>query len=74
MARIERTPKAPHRTPKDLAQAANVSVSAVLKWIREGRIKAVPFGKAHRIPAAEYDRVLHDGVSGDESIRKEVAR
>lgn len=41
--------------PSDFAKRLGVTRGAVYKWIREGKLKAVRFGVAVRIPRAEAE-------------------
>lgn len=49
-------------TIKDAARHWDVSYDTVRKWISRGHVRSAKFGRAHRIPQAEVDRV-------DERIR-----
>ena len=46
-----------------------VSSQTVRAWIREGKVKAVKFGRAWRISKTEVQRLVTEGVpeDGDES-------
>lgn len=49
-------------TPEQLAQAAMLHPESVRRAIRAGRIKALKFGQEWRIPAAEFDRIMGEGL------------
>ncbi len=51
-----------HYRPDELAEAAGVSVRTVRRWLRLGLVKHVHFMGAIRIPRAEYERVLREGI------------
>ncbi|MEM4970904.1 MAG: IS607 family transposase [Sulfolobales archaeon] len=44
---------------REVAEFLNISVSAVKKWIRQGRIRAVRIGKLWMIPESEVKRFLY---------------
>ena len=44
---------------REVAEILNISVSAVKKWIKQGRIKAVRVGKLWMIPESEVKRFLY---------------
>lgn len=50
------------RTPEELARALNVKPVTVYAFCRQGRIESVKVGRLVRIPPAEFDRVLKEGV------------
>jgi excisionase family DNA binding protein len=52
-------------TVKDLAATAKVTEQAVYNWIKSGKLTTVKFGRAHRIPAAEFQRVMREGIPED---------
>lgn len=48
--------------PEELAEAMKAPVSTVYQFIREGRIRAIPWGTGKRIPREEFVRILREGV------------
>jgi excisionase family DNA binding protein len=48
-------------TPSEVAQIFGMSRSGVIKWIREGKIKAVEVNGRWRIPYSEIERLLSGG-------------
>ncbi|MDC3378675.1 helix-turn-helix domain-containing protein [Planctomycetota bacterium] len=48
---------------RELAEAVGVSLRSVQAWRAGGKVKVTKFGRATRIPADEYERVLREGVS-----------
>ena len=50
------------RTPQELATALGLKDQTVMKFCREGRIEHIKVGRLYRIPAAEFERVLREGV------------
>jgi excisionase family DNA binding protein len=51
-----------HRTPEELAEAANKSPRTVRRWIRDRGLKVHRFGNLHLIADADFrDLVLNDG-------------
>ena len=48
-------------TPSEVAQIFGLSRSGVIKWIREGKIKAVEVNGRWRIPYSEIERLLSGG-------------
>lgn len=48
-------------TPSDVAEIFGMSRSGVIKWIREGKIKAVEINGRWRIPYSEVERLLSGG-------------
>lgn len=60
----EKTPSPPRfYTVNDLAHETGLSVFGIYRFVNQGLIKAVRFGRAYRIPADEYERVLREGVA-----------
>lgn len=53
-------------TAEELADYLKISSQTVRAWIREKKISAVKFGRAWRIPKAEVQRLVKEGVD-DES-------
>ena len=49
-------------TTEGLAQAVGYHVESIRRAIRQGRIRTVKFGRFHRIPAAEAQRILSEGL------------
>ncbi|BFI74779.1 IS607 family transposase [Sulfurisphaera ohwakuensis] len=48
-------------TPSEVAEIFGMSRSGVIKWIREGKIKAVEINGRWRIPYSEVERLLSGG-------------
>ncbi len=48
-------------TPSDVAEIFGMSRSGVIKWIREGKIKAIEINGRWRIPYSEVERLLSGG-------------
>ena len=65
--------------PRDIAATLGVSRQAIYKWIREGRLPSVRFGRAVRVPRtalAEFIQHVkgNEHVSGeDDTMEKENA-
>ena len=49
-------------TPKDLATTFGITVQAVYKWVRQGRVKAIKVGHEWRISESEYHRIMREGI------------
>lgn len=45
-------------TVEELAEKLKVSEQTIRLWIREGRLEAYKFGRAHRVPAEALQRFL----------------
>ncbi len=52
------------KTPRELAEALNVSEFSIYRLIQAGRIHAVKVGRQWRIPEKEAIRVAHEGTDG----------
>lgn len=50
------------RLPEELAAQLGVAVTTVHLYCRQGRIRSVRVGKLIRIPPAEFQRVVREGV------------
>jgi excisionase family DNA binding protein len=53
-------------TAEDLADYIKVSPQTVRAWIRDGKLKAVKFGRSWRIADDEVQRIVAEGVPEDE--------
>ena len=53
-------------TVTEVAKMFSVSRQTVLKWINNGKIKAVKVVKVYRIPKEEIDRITQDMRKEDE--------
>lgn len=53
------------RRREELAAARDVSVKTVARWIRSGEVAAVNILGRVRIPEAEYQRVIAEGLLGN---------
>jgi len=49
-------------TPKEIADKYKVTRVAVLKWINEGRLKAIRLGKVWRIPESALEEFIRQGT------------
>ncbi len=62
-------------TVEELADKLKVSEQTIRLWIREGRLEAYKFGRAHRIPADAFKRFLEQskqrpGADEEQSANK----
>ena len=48
--------------PIEAAEVIGTSRSTIYLWMQRGLIKTVRFGSQQRIPAAELDRLVEEGV------------
>lgn len=63
-------PAAPARSPRlprlltvdEVAQGVQASKRAVWRWIRDGRLPVVRFGRSVRIRPADYERLIASGL------------
>lgn len=51
-------------TTEQLAGKIIWHTESVRRAIRQGRIRALPFGRSWRIPAQEVSRILSEGIAG----------
>ena len=49
-------------TPAEVAEYLRISRRTVVRWVREGRLRAVRVGRQWRIPAEEVQRVVQKGL------------
>ncbi len=49
-------------TVAQFAEALNVTVACVRRWLRERRISKVKLGRLVRIPASEAERLIEEGL------------
>lgn len=54
-------------TVEELADRLKVSEQTIRLWIREGRLEAYKFGRAHRVPASALQRFLEQSKQRSES-------
>jgi excisionase family DNA binding protein len=47
-------------TTEELAEYLKLSEQTIRSWIRQGKVKSLKFGRAHRIPAEEVQRLLKE--------------
>jgi excisionase family DNA binding protein len=47
-------------TTEELAEYLKLSEQTIRLWIRQGKVKSFKFGRAHRIPVDEVQRLLAD--------------
>ena len=47
-------------TTEELAGYLKLSEQTIRLWIRQGKVKSFKFGRAHRIPITEVERLLAD--------------
>lgn len=59
-------------TGQELGAILRVTDQAIYKWIRQGKIGAVRFGRSYRIPAAEMERVLRESIPEDDEPGDDV--
>ena len=45
-------------TVEELAEKLKVSEQTIRLWIRQGKLEAYQFGRAHRVPAEAFERFL----------------
>jgi excisionase family DNA binding protein len=62
-------------TVEEIADKLKVSEQTIRAWIREGRLEAYKFGRAHRIPAASFQQFMEQSKqasqsSGDAAVNK----
>jgi excisionase family DNA binding protein len=57
-------PEKNYYRPDELARAMDVSAATVRRWVRKGLIRHVRWWRLTRIPRAEFERILRDGISG----------
>ena len=50
------------KTVKELAEYLRVESHAVLRWIKQGKIKAFKFGKDWRISEEEFKFIISNGL------------
>jgi len=50
------------QTVEGLARLVQYHPESIRRCIRQGRIRALPFGGGYRIPAAEVARILSEGL------------
>lgn len=58
-------------TPQELAKRLKVTPQAIHNWITAGKIASVKFGRARRIPTAEVERILREGIQEGEQEKTE---
>ena len=49
-------------TPAEVAEYLRISRRTVVRWVREGRLRAIRVGRQWRIPAEEVQRVVQKGL------------
>jgi excisionase family DNA binding protein len=47
---------------EEFAGAMNVTISCVRRWLLEGKVAKVKLGKLVRIPEAECERLINEGL------------
>lgn len=57
-------------TAEELADYLKVSAQTVRAWIREGKLKAVKFGRSWRIADHEVQRIVSEGVPEEEEVEQ----
>jgi len=60
-------------TPSEVAEILGMSRSGVIKWIREGKIKAIEINGRWRIPYSEVERLLSGGKAKQVAIYARVS-
>jgi excisionase family DNA binding protein len=61
-------------TPGEVAEIFGMSRSGVIKWIREGKIKAIEINGRWRIPYSEVVKLLSGGKVKQVAIYARVSR
>lgn len=59
MEKIEKT-KALY-TMQEACDILRISYPSLLKYVRQGKIKAIRTGNKYKIPAEELQKILHEG-------------
>lgn len=49
-------------TPRQVAEALNVDVGTVRLWLRERRLASVKLSRLRRVPRAEVERAMREGI------------
>lgn len=49
-------------TAQELADTLKVTLRTVYNYLRAGHIKAIRCGRDYRIPEAEFNRILREGL------------
>ncbi len=52
-------------TVQELATKFKVTEQAIHNWIKAGKIASIKLGRARRIPAAEVERLVREGITED---------
>lgn len=47
---------------EELSEKLEMHIDTIRRYIREGRIKAIKFGRSYRIKEEEVKRILEEGV------------
>jgi excisionase family DNA binding protein len=58
-------------TPQELAKRLKVTPQAIHNWITAGKIASIKFGRARRIPVAEVERIIREGIQEGKSEQNE---
>ena len=61
-------------SPSELAAQLGVSPASALRACRDGRVRAIRFGKRFLVPADEADRILSGGLPAAEINPKRAPR
>ncbi len=59
-------------TVEELADKLKVSEQTIRLWIREGRLEAYKFGRAHRVPGPALQRFLEQSKQRSETEEQPV--
>ncbi len=59
-------------TVEELANRLKVSEQTIRLWIREGRLEAYKFGRAHRVPASALQRFLEQSKRRSEGNEEDA--
>ena len=51
-----------HYTIKQIAEEFQVHERTVMRWIRDGKLQAMRFGKSVRITEEEMNRIRREGI------------
>ncbi len=54
-------------TPKEIAEQLRVTDQAVYKWIREGKLEGMRFGRAVRIPRGSVEKFIETSRMASET-------
>jgi len=61
-------------TITEIEQKLKVDGSTVRRWIQQGKITAYRFGRAYRIPKAEFDRFVKQSLVSNDQVCSDEER